>query len=326
MQQNKIHQLDEIINNDYNNMTGISIQQNGDVIYEQYFHGYQRNQANHVYSVTKSVFSILIGIAIAKGFIKSLDQKVLEFFPDYTIPVGEKTIQEITIRHLVTMTAPYKYDTEPYELFFSSQNPIRDALDLLGGEKKIGKFNYAAIGGPYILAGILAKATGQPLLDFAMENLFVPLGIGVDHNIELHSQEEHMTIMSDRNTTGWVVDPQGINTASWGLFLTPTDMTKIGQLYLNHGMWDGKQIVPAAWIDESTKEQSRWEEANLPYGYLWWVIDEKSSCYAAMGDGGNIIYVNAKKKLVVSSTAFFTPDAKDRIEFVMKFVEPLFED
>lgn len=326
MQQNKLHQLDEIINNNYNNMTGIMIQQNGDVIYEQYFHGYQRNQANHVFSVTKSVFSILIGIAIAKGFIKSLDQKVLEFFPDYTIPAGEKTIQDITIRHLVTMTAPYKYDTEPYELFFSSHNPIRDALDLLGGEKKIGKFNYAAIGGPYILAGILAKATGQPVLDFAMENLFVPLGIGVDHNIELHSEEEHMAIMSNRNTTGWVVDPQGINTASWGLFLTPTDMAKIGQLYLNRGIWDGKQIVPAAWIDESTKEQSRWEEANLPYGYLWWIIDEKSSCYAAMGDGGNIIYVNTKKKLVVSSTAFFTPDAKDRIEFVMKFVEPLFED
>lgn len=80
--------------------------------------------------MTKSVFSALIGIAIDKGYIKYADQKVLDFFPYYNIKPGEKTIQDITIRNLLTMTAPYKYKTESYEKFFTSQNPIQDALDL----------------------------------------------------------------------------------------------------------------------------------------------------------------------------------------------------
>jgi CubicO group peptidase (beta-lactamase class C family) len=130
--------------------------------------------------------------------------------------------------------------------------------------------------------------------------------------------------MNDKTSAGWVVDPQGNNTASWGLFLRPADMSKIGQLYLNGGMWDGRQIVPAEWIDESTKEHSRW--GKLSYGYLWWVIDEKEHAFAALGDGGNVIYVNAKKSMVVSIASLFTPDAKDRIEFIKGHIEPMFED
>jgi CubicO group peptidase (beta-lactamase class C family) len=102
------------------------------------------------------------------------------------------------------------------------------------------------------------------------------------------------------------------------------DMAKIGQLYLSGGMWDGKQIVPAWWIDESTKEQSRWSK--LAYGYLWWVIDEKQHAFAALGDGGNVIYVNAKKNMVVAITSLFVPDVKDRIEFIKECIEPMFED
>jgi CubicO group peptidase (beta-lactamase class C family) len=130
--------------------------------------------------------------------------------------------------------------------------------------------------------------------------------------------------MNDKNTSGWVVDPQGNNTAGWGLFLKAADMAKIGQMYLNRGVWDGKQIVPAAWIDESTKEHSRWDERKLVYGYLWWIIDEES--YAAMGDGGNVIYVNPAKKLVVAIASLFMPRAKDRIELIKAYIEPMVED
>jgi CubicO group peptidase (beta-lactamase class C family) len=266
----------------------------------------------------------LIGIAIDKGHIKSVDQKVLDFFPNYTVKTGEKTIQGVTIKNLLTMTAPYKYKTEPYEKFFASLNPIQDALDLLGGEESIGEFNYSAIGGTHILSGILVRATGQSILDFAAENLFSPLGINVTHNVVLHNKEEHIAVMNDKNTSGWVVDPQGINTAGWGLFLTPVDMAKIGQLYLGGGMWNGEQIVPAGWIDESTKEHSRWGE--LSYGYLWWIIDDKEHIYAALGDGGNVIYVNTNKKMVISIASLFIPDAKDRIGLIIERIEPTFED
>lgn len=323
MNQEKIKELEKIITKDYSNIVGVVIQKNGVKLYENYFNGYTIDNAVHVYSVTKSVFSALIGIAIDEGDLKSVDQKVLDFFPNHPVHANEKTIQEITIRNLLTMTAPYKYKAEPYEKFFASQNPIQDALDLLGGEDSIGKFNYSAVGGTHILSGILVKATGRSILDFAREKLFSPLEINVTRNVVLHSKEEHFKVMNDKNTSGWAVDPQGINTASWGLFLTPLDMAKIGQLYLNGGVWNGKQIVSAEWISESTSKHSccvQW--GNLAYGYLWWLIDEDS--YAAMGDGGNVIYINKKYQMVISIASLFIPNVKDRLEFIKGYIEPIF--
>lgn len=325
MNDKKLMELEKKIKNEYSNIVGMIVQKNGIKLYENYFNGYATNNATHVFSITKSIISALIGIAIEKGYIKSIDQKVLDFFPDYTVVSGEKTIQNVTIKNMLTMTVPYKYKTEPYEKFFTSTNPIKDALDLLGGEGHIGDFLYTAIGGTHILSGVLVKATGQPVRDFAVENLFSPLGINVAHNVVLHNKEEHMVIMNDKNTSGWAVDYQGINTASWGLFLTPKDMVKIGQLYLNGGMWDDNQIISTEWIAESTTEHSRWQLPNLPYGYLWWIIDDKEHIYAAMGDGGNVIYVNANKKMVISIASLFVPDAKDRIEFIREYIEPMFE-
>ena len=323
MNQEKIKELEKIISNDYSNITGIVIQKSGIKLYENYFNEYTADNAVHVYSVTKSVFSALIGIAIDEGNIKSVDQKVLDFFPNYTVHASERTIQDITIRNLLTMTAPYKYKTEPYEKFFASQNPIQDALDLLGGDGPIGEFNYSAVGGTHILSGVLVKATGRSILDFATENLFSRLEISVPRNVVLRSKEEHLAVMNDKNTRGWAVDPQGINTSSWGLFLTPAEMAKIGQLYLNGGVWNGKQIVSAGWISESTREHSRCVQwGNLSYGYLWWLIDGDS--YAAMGDGGNVIYVNTKKQLVISIASLFTPEARDRIEFIKGYIEPCY--
>lgn len=324
MNQIRINEIETAINRDYGNIAGMIVQKNGTKVYEKYFNGYTADNAVHVYSVTKSVLSALIGIAIDQGYIGSLDQKVLAFFPDYQVKDGEKTIQKITLKHLMTMTAPYKYETEPYELFFTSQNPIQDALDLLGGNGIIGEFNYSAIGGTHILAGILARATGQSILDFAEKYLFAPMGITVPHNLLLRSEEEHMRVMNDKTTRGWVVDPQGINTGSWGLFLTPEDMAKIGQLHLDGGRWLGKQLVSAAWIAESTKEHSRWDK--LLYGYLWWIIDDQAHSFAALGDGGNVIYVNNKNNMVIAIASLLVPDARDCIELIKTMIEPAFEN
>lgn len=322
MKNTNILHLEQLIKNDYSNITGVLVQKNGSKVYEQYFNGYTPEDAVHIFSVTKSVFSALIGIAIEKGYIKSVEQKVLDFFPDYTIPEGEHTIQDITIRHLLTMTAPYKYTQEPYQEYFTSEDWVTAALDLLGGEYT-GEFLYAAIIGTHILSGILANATDTSTLDFANENLFIPLGIHVPHNVFLRSEEEHNTVMNTKGTCGWVADPQGRNPASWGLFLTPEEMAKIGQLYCNGGIWNNEQIVPASWVAESTKEHSRW--GDLSYGYLWWVIDENEHIYAAMGDGGNVIYINEKKGLVVSIASLFLPNVTDRICLIQEHIEPLFE-
>lgn len=325
MKQDKIKALEKTVSNDYPNITGIIIQKNGIKYYENYFNGYTADHAVHVYSVTKSVFSALIGIAIDNGYIKSVDQKVLDFFPNYTVKPDEKTIQNITIKNLLTMTAPYKYKSEPYEKFSVSQNPIEDALDLLGGDGPIGEFNYSALGGTHILSGILIKAIDQPILDFAKEHLFSPLEIDVPDNISLRNMEEHAAIMNNKATRGWAVDPQGINIASVGLFLTSSDMAKIGQLYLNEGKWNGEQLVSTGWISESTRKYSHCVQwGNLDYGYLWWLIDKDS--YAAMGDGGNMIYVNMKKKLVISIASLIIAKVKNRIEFIKEHLEPMIED
>lgn len=324
MNQEKLNKLEQTIESDHSNIVGIVVRKAGNICFEKYFHEYTAQDAVHVFSVTKSVVSALVGIAIDQGIIRSVDQKVLEFFPKYTVPKGERTIQNITIKHLLTMTAPYKYETEPYELFFASQNPVWDALDFLGGDNPIGEFDYAAIGGTHILSGILVSAIGGSLLDFAVKYLFAPLGIQVTHSVELRDKEEHIAVMNDKNTSGWVVDPQGINTAGWGLFLMPADMAKIGQLYLNGGVWEGKRILSAEWVAESTREQSRCIPLNLSYGYLWWIIDGDS--FGAMGDGGNVIYVNSKKKIVTALAALYVPEAGDRIELIKEHVEPVFED
>lgn len=325
MDEEKIKEFDTIIQRDYHNIAGIVAEKKGVRVYENYFNGYAADHTVHVASVTKSIFSVLLGIAIELGYIKSIEQKVLDFFPEYLIPYGEKTIQQITIKNLLTMTAPYKYKVEPYEMFFTSQTPIQDALNFLGGDNPIGEFHYSAVGGTHILSGILMRSTGQSALEFGKKHLFEPLGIDVTQNVILRNKEEHISIMNDKYTRGWVVDPQGRNMASWGLFLTPSDMIKIGNLYENGGMWGDKKIVTADWIDKSTMEQSRCVEwGNLGYGYLWWIIDQNS--YAALGDGGNVIYVNRKKNIVVSIASFFMPDAKDRIALIKKYIEPMIED
>jgi CubicO group peptidase (beta-lactamase class C family) len=319
----RIKDLESLLCNDYGNTAGIIVQKSGETVYENYWNGFTADLPAHIFSITKSVFSILIGIAADRGLIGSVEQRVLDFFPDYAVKRGEKTVRHVTLRDMLTMTAPYKYKSAPYTKFFTSDSWVKASLDLLGGKGVIGAFRYAPLIGPDILSGILTKATGLSALDFAAETLFGPLGIRVPHPIVFHNKEEQIAIMTGSRGYGWVADPQGIQTAGWGLFLTPADLAKLGQLFLNRGMWNGSQIVSSAWIDESTQTQSRWEQRS--YGYLWWVIDETQHSFAALGDSGNTLYVTPEKELVVASTALFKPHAKDRLSLIRERIEPLFD-
>lgn len=323
MKQEKTVQIEKIIHKKYNNTAGIVILKDGNTVYENYFNGCRSTSHIHVYSVTKSIISLLIGIAIDKGYIKSTSQKVLDFFPDYIIKKGEKKIQNITLKDILTMTAPYKYNFfAPYIKYFTSDDQVKFTLDLLGGSGQIGKFKYTPLIGPDILSGILVKATGQSVLDFASTYVFLPLGITVEKTLIFNTKEEQLAFNKSTTISGWAADMQGVHTAGWGLTLTAMDMAKMGMLYLNGGVFENTQIVSTKWINESTKEHSRWEKQNLSYGYLWWV--ENGNGYAAMGDGGNVIYVNTKKKLVVSIASLFVPRAANRIDFIKEYIEPLF--
>ncbi|OHD18805.1 MAG: serine hydrolase [Spirochaetes bacterium GWD1_27_9] len=324
MNNEKTIELKELIKEQYSNIVGIVVLKNDRIIFENYFNGYNRNDTVHVASVTKSILSALIGIAVDKGYIKSIEQNILDYFLDYKTKRGENTIQKITIKNLLTMTAPYKYKYEPYTKVYSSDDWTKAVLDLLGGKGKIGVFKYTTVG-IQLLSGIIANATGQRVLDFATENLFKPLDIKAPHNVKINNKEEHFAFLKNKDVSGWVIDPKGINTAGWGLALSTNDMAKIGQLYLNKGKWNSKRILSSKWIEDSTKEHSRWGE--LPYGYLWWIIDGDDNInYAALGDGGNVIFVSPGNKMVIAITSRFMPRAKDRIKLIKKNIMPIFND
>jgi len=325
MNQQKVTDLENKINNDYGNTAGIVALKDGKSLYENYFNECGADSRIHVYSVTKSIISILIGIAMDKGCIQSTEQRVLDFFPDYIVKKREKTIQDVTLENLLTMTAPYKNKGTPYIKYFTSDDWVKFTLDLLGGRGQIGDFRYTPLIGPDILSGIIVKATGQSVFDFATENLFSPLGITVEGNVIFNSKEEQLAFNKAKDISGWVTNASGVNSAGWGLTLSAMDMAKIGQLFLDGGMRGGKQIVSARWLDESTEIHSRWEKLNLSYGYLWWIFDERAQACAAMGDGGNVIYFNKKKNIVVSIASFFERNAKDRLELIKEYIEPLIE-
>lgn len=159
------------------NICQIVVRKNGKEIYADEWNGYRYDDCVHVASVTKSIMALLVGIAIDNGMIKSVDEKVLSYFPEYTVKRGEKTIQKVTIRHLLTMTAPYKCKGDPWTKVCSSEDWTKASLDLLGGRKGLtGEFSYQTVC-LHILSGILYQTTGMKTLDFANEYLFAPIGI-----------------------------------------------------------------------------------------------------------------------------------------------------
>lgn len=185
-------------------------------------------------SATKSIVSLLIGIALEQGSIKSIDDKVLDYFPEYKVKRGEKTIYAITIKHLLTMKAPYKCKGNPW---------TKASLDLLGGRKGItGEFNYQTVC-LHILTGLLYQTNKLTTVDFANKYLFDTIGIPNHVNYYARTAEEHKQFTMDKSpkTNVWFCDPLNIGTAGYGLYLSASDLAKIGVLCLNKGMHKEKK-------------------------------------------------------------------------------------
>ena len=150
----------------------------GKLVYSDEGNGYKDTDCTHIMSATKSIMALLFGIAVDRGEIASIDEKVLTYFPDYHVKRGEKTIYDVTIRHLLTMRAPYKGKGDPWSKVCASPNWTYSSLDFLGGRGGItDEFNYRTVC-LHILTGILYEATGMKTVDYANEYLFKPLGIG----------------------------------------------------------------------------------------------------------------------------------------------------
>ncbi|MDA1854538.1 serine hydrolase [Bacillus cereus group sp. BfR-BA-01358] len=303
--------LDQIIKEEYKNMNGMLVVQKGNIIFEKYYNDYGPNDTFHVASVTKTIISALIGICIDKGYIKSVDQRVIEFFPEYNC-----NSPEITVRHLLTMTAPYPFVDwqEPLEELCTQQDWIQYTLDRIGKGGNIGAFKYSSAGA-HVLSAIITSVTGKSAREFANEQLFQPLGMREipNYNMKAFGFDD----LFGKDVKGWVHDPNGISTGGWGLTLTVKDMAKFGQMYLNEGIHNGKQILSKSWIKESTEMNTN------QYGYLWWLREEDGIfSYCAMGDGGNMICCIPEKELVVVIASEAMPNARDRWELIVKYILP----
>jgi CubicO group peptidase (beta-lactamase class C family) len=186
------------------------------------------------------------------------------------------------------------------------------------GRGEPGRFQYSAVCA-HLLSAVLTRATGMSARKFANERLFRPLGMA-----EIPDRE--MTSFSNQdvfgeNVSGWIEDPTGVSTGGWGLTMTLRDMARFGLLYLDSGWWNGRSIVPPAWIAESTAPNAN------DYGYYWWLRGSgRTFSYSAAGSGGNLICCVPGLDLVVAITAKVVMKSPDPWLPVEKFVLPAILD
>lgn len=253
---------------------------NGYVILDAYFYPYDNPIPHKLASVTKSFTTTLIGIAIDQGKIQ-LDQSMVSFFPNLTISNLDDLKKSITVRHLVSNMNGLKSgcligDEPTLDTMRSTPNWVQAALDRKVVWEPGTHFCYDSPG-MHLLSAILQEATGMTELDYAKQFLFKPLGI---------------------RDVYWESDPQGY-THGWGdLYLKPPDAAKLGYLWLNQGVWDDQQIVPAAWVADSVTVHS--SGGMDDYGYGWWVSEDS---YYASGRGGQNVKVYPAYNAIVVTTA-----------------------
>lgn len=311
------------------NICQITAIQNEKAIINDTWNGYKVDDTVHTMSVTKSIVSLLVGIAIEQGLIGSVDDYVLDYFPEYKIRRGERTIQKVTLKNLLTMTAPYKYKSEPWSKICVQEDWSIAALDFLGGRRGItGEFQYSTLG-IHILTGIIAAVSKMTTVDFANKFLFEPLSIAPRKIYVAPDAETHKAFTIGKTPKGkiWFSDNKGVGAAGYGLCLSADEMAKIGLLCLKNGIFNNKRIVSEKWLEESFMVRLCCGEKfrDMKYGYLWWIIDENEGSYAAIGNSGNVIYINHRKDLVVAVSSYFKPTIFDRIDFIKEQIEEKFE-
>ena len=140
------------------------------------------------------------------------------------------------------------------------------------------------------------------------------------------SAEEHkqFTIEKTPKENVWFCDTEDLGTPGYGLCMSAEDMAKIGMLCLKKGVYDGKRIVSSGWIEEMSRprtiENQNWH--GMEYGYLWWILDREKRIYAALGNSGNVIYINPDKNIVIAVASYFKPTVMDRVDFIREYIEP----
>lgn len=287
----------------YAGIRSILVAKDNQLIYEKYFNDGRADRPVHLASLGKSFVSAMIGIAIDKGMINSVDESVYRYFPYTQYENWDTGKPDLKIKHLLSMSSGWKCGsmanprTHCGVKMQNRDDKLKWLLDLPMEALPGKRFNYSdAI--PHVLVAIQAQASGQHPAEFFKHNLQVPMGL--KHNPYEKNQ------------------------------LTSRDLVKIGQLFLNKGRWNGKQLISEKWIEESTRPVFRFKRNGVGYGYLWWHktfdINQKSyESYYAAGNGGQYIFVVPELNVITVLTGSYYGNSRlvwQPIEIMQNHVLP----
>ena len=305
----------DIINQKYGRIESLIILKDGKLVLEEYFYDHDRMTLHNIHSCTKSIVSLLLGKAL-NDFDANVEQPIFDFYPDYD-SLKRDTNQNVNLKHLLTMHSGFGEHEDREEGDFDSRYHYLLSLpmDTIPGTE----FRYCNDCSE-IIGGVIQSLSGKQVDTYAEEVLFTPLGI---------------------NTFKWEKEEDGSPHCHSDLYMLPRDEAKIGQLVLNEGKWNGKQIIPQSWIEESTMVQVE-ETEFYNYGYYWWhrsnvntpwwresgnLIDNELDKVIALGYGGQYIVIIKDLDMVIVTTAsdYANGDmARSKIPMVVERIVPLF--
>lgn len=264
------------------------VSHHGELVFEHYYNGRDRYQPANMKSASKSVISALVGIAMDQGLLESVDQSIVDFFPEYGETLEDPAKRQITIKDLLTMQAGLETTSNRnYGKWVMSDDWIEFILrqPMVAGA---GEAMIYSTGSSHLLSAILSRASGMDTKSFAQQNLAQPLGFRVAY---------------------WSQDPQGIYFGGNDMEMTPRSMLAFGELYLHDGQFNDRQVISAQWINDSYRPHATSPRGQgRYYGYGWWLRDLADMLVpVAWGYGGQLIFVVKEYDLVIVATSESTP-------------------
>jgi len=262
---------------------GVMIEQNGELIFEEYRGSMNSNRPTNIKSASKSVLSLLIGIAIDEGYLEGVDQQIGEFFPDYFEGSPDPVKESLTLRNLLTMrTGMETTSFQNYGRWVVSSNWVHFALNQEMEEEPGERMMYST-GTSHLLSVILTRASGMSTLQFANQYLFGPMNIQVG---------------------GWDRDPQGYYMGGNNMAISTEALMKLGRLVMDGGIYNGSRIISESWLQESLQVYTRSNFNNYNYGYMWWSKPVgETTVYFAWGNAGQYIMMLPEHDAVISITS-----------------------
>jgi len=267
---------------------------NDSLIYENYYNQFTGEDYSNIKSASKSLLNLLIGIALEKNYIQSIDQPIHEFLPELFSDTTDIRKKDITIKHLMLMQSGlHPTSLDNYGPWVASEDWLQYAIDQPLDEDPGQLYGYST-GDTHLLAAVLARAAGTKALEFAEKYLYGPMDINIKE---------------------WSEDPKGNNEGGNNVYIKPIDLAKIGMMVSHGGVYEGKQLVPQKWIEESISFQVEPQGISRPfdidgYGYLWWLVKARGyATYSAIGFGGQYMMTIPELDLIIVLTSQYRGSA-----------------